>query len=224
MLGLTLLGFAGSALAIEPADLDARLRSLTGLFEDMQSKPDRSIPPDVLRNAKGIVMIDRTKAGFGFAYQHGAGVALARDPDTGKWSAPAFLVANQGSVGFQAGGEQAFYVIVLMTTNAAHLLSQPNIGFGAEAGGTAGYSSDGAQTKTLPVEKQALIYSDRNGLFMGAAVKLGGLDPDDNANTVYYEKSVSMEDILFDHAVRPTEPGAGLAQALTDSSKMAKAP
>jgi lipid-binding SYLF domain-containing protein len=224
MLGLILLGFAGSALAVDSADLDLRLRNLTGLFEDMQVKPDRSIPPEVLRSAKGIVMIDLAKAGFGFAYQHGAGVALVRDPDTGKWSPPAFVEANEASVGFQAGGEQDFYVIVLMTTNATHALTQANFAFGGEAHGTAGYSSDGAQSKTSPVEKDAQIYSDRNGLFAGADVKFGGLTPDDNANTVYYERSVTMEDILFQHEVKSTEPGAGLAQALTDHAKMAKTP
>jgi lipid-binding SYLF domain-containing protein len=222
ILGLIFLGFAGSALAIDSAELDTRLNNLTSLFQDMQTKPDRSIPPEILRNAKGIVMIDLAKAGFGFAYQHGAGVALVRDPDSGKWSPPAFVEANQGSVGFQAGGEQAFCVIVLMTTNAAHALTQANFAFDAEVGGTAGYSSGDAQTKSSTVEKEAVIYADRNGLFAGAAVKFGGLTPDDNANTVYYDRSLTMEDILFHHEVKPTEAAAGLAQAIKDSAKMAR--
>ena len=210
-------------LAVEPLDLDNRLHSLTDLFEDMQTKPDRSVPPDVLRNAKGILLIDRTKAGFGFAFQHGAGVALVRDPETGRWSPPAFVEANAGSIGFQAGGEQAFVVIVLMNTNATREMLQPNFEFAAEARATAGYSSGGAASKT-PLEKQALIFSDRNGVFGGVDLKFGGLNPDNDANMVYYAKSVTMQDILFDHQVTMTDPGKELVQALTEQSKVATAP
>ncbi len=224
MLGLTLLGFAGSALAIDSAELDVRIQNLTGLFQAMQEKPDVAVPPEVLRDAKGIVLLDVTKAGFGFAFQHGAGVALVKDPATGKWSAPGFVEANTASVGPQAGGEQAFCVIVLMTTNSARALTQPNFAPGGEAGATAGYTGDSVQSKNAPIERDARFYADRNGFFGGADVKFGGLSPDDKANTIYYEKSVSMEDILFNHAVKPTEPGAGLAQVRKDSAKMAKAP
>jgi SH3 domain-containing YSC84-like protein 1 len=222
MLGLILLGFAGRALAIEPLDLDNRLHSLTDLFEDMQTKPDRSVPPEVLRNAKGILLIDRTKAGFGFAFQHGAGVALVRD-EAGRWSPPAFVEANAGSIGFQAGGEQAFIVIVLMNTNATRQLLEPNAEFAAEARATGGYSSGGASSKT-PLEHQALVFSDRNGLFGGVDFKFGGLNPDNDANMVYYSKSVTMQDILFDHQVTVTDAGRELIQSLAQQAKVATAP
>src|SRR5260370_10024111 len=94
-LGLILLGLVPSALGVEKAELDNRIQRLTAKFEALQHKPDKSVPADNLRNARGIILLDRTKAGFLFAYQGGGGVALVKDPQTEKWSAPAFLAANE---------------------------------------------------------------------------------------------------------------------------------
>lgn len=68
------LGFATSALALDKAALDNRIRQLTAKLEAMQQKPDRCIPPETLRKAHGIILIDRTKAGLVFAYPGGSGV------------------------------------------------------------------------------------------------------------------------------------------------------
>jgi lipid-binding SYLF domain-containing protein len=78
LVGLFLLGFAATALAIDKAELDNRIRTLTAKFEAMQQKPDKSIPAETLGKAKGIVLLDRTKAGFVFAYQGGGGVAMVK--------------------------------------------------------------------------------------------------------------------------------------------------
>src|SRR5262249_9983656 len=92
--GLLVLGFIGSALAVQPHELDRRIYRLTAKFEEMQEKPDKRIPADLLRNAQGIILLDRTKAGFLFAFQGGVGVAMTKDPSTHLWSAPAFISAN----------------------------------------------------------------------------------------------------------------------------------
>src|SRR5258708_4559946 len=116
IIGLLLLGFALTALAGDRADLDYRLRKFAIKFEAMQAKADKRIPADELRKAQGIVMLDRTKAGFLFAYEGGGGVGMVKDPQTQQWSAPAFLSAGDASLGFQIGGQQSFIVILLMNT------------------------------------------------------------------------------------------------------------
>src|SRR5436190_2514202 len=123
-LGLLLAGFAASAIGVEKTELDNRMRTLTAKFEALQLKPDKSIPADNLRKAQGIILLDRTKAGFLFAYQGGGGVAMVKDPSTEKWSPPAFLAAHEASLGFQIGGQQSFFVILLMNTNATRLLTE----------------------------------------------------------------------------------------------------
>jgi lipid-binding SYLF domain-containing protein len=192
---------------------------LTSKFEAMQSKPDKRVPAETLRKAKGVILLDRTKAGFIFAYQGGGGVAMVKDPKTGKWSPPAFVGANEASLGFQVGGEQTFFVILLMNTNATRMLTEPNFEFGGEARGTAGDSSVAEGAKVTTTDQPVLVYDDRKGLYGGAAIKGGAISPDNEANRVYYGESVSMSDILFENKVKPTETASDLAKKLSEYSK-----
>jgi len=217
-LGL-LLSFAASALALDKATLDNRIRQLADRFEAMQQKSDRCIPAEMLRKAHGIILLDRTKAGLVFAYQGGGGVAMVRDPKSRKWSPTAFLEANEASLGFQIGGEQAFFAILLMNTNVARLLTEPNFEFGGEARGTAGDATAGAKGTVTSTEQQILVYDDRKGLYGGAAIKGGAIGPDGEANRVYYEEAFTMSDILFGNKAKPTDASTALAAKLDESSK-----
>jgi lipid-binding SYLF domain-containing protein len=218
-LGLILLGFAGSTFAVEKTELDNRIRMLTAKFDALQQKADKSIPAEHLRKAQGIVLLDRTKAGFVFAFQGGGGVALVKDPRSERWSPAAFLGAHEASLGFQIGGEQSFFVILFMNTNATRLLIEPNIKFGGEARGTAGDSSTGAEGIASPTEPSVLVYAARKGLYGGAAIKGGAIAPDDEANRVYYAQFLTMDDILFQKKAPTTEAATELAAKVTAYSK-----
>ncbi len=217
--GLILLGLAVSARAIEKVELDNRIRLLTGKFEALQQKPDKKIPAEVLGKAQGIVLLDRTKAGFLFAYQGGGGVALVKNPKTQRWSPVAFMSANEASLGFQIGGEQAFFVILLMDTNATRLLTEPSFDLGGEARGTAGNASGGVESALPTGQPPVLVYSDRQGLYGGASVKAGAISPDDRANIIYYGQALSMADILFGDKVKPTDAAGELAAKLMEYSR-----
>ena len=216
------MGFAATALAIDKAELDNRIRTLTAKFEAMQQKPDKSIPAETLHKAKGIVLLDRTKAGFVFAYQGGSGVAMVKNASSEKWSPAAFLSANEASLGFQVGGQQSFIVILFMNTNSTRWLTEPNLQFGGEARGTAGDSSTGAEGNVAPREPSVLVYDDRKGLYGGAAIKGDAIAPDETANRVYYGQAVSVSEILFENKVKPTETAAQLAGKIAERSKVAQ--
>ena len=219
MLTLVPLAFAATAMAIDRTELDSRIRTLTSRFEAMQQRPDRRIPAENLRKAQGIVLLDRTKAGFIFAYQGGSGVALVRDPKSDKWGPAAFLTANEASLGFQVGGERNFFVILFMSTNATRLLTVPNVMAGGEARGTAGDSTAVAEGTVTSPGTDVLVYDERKGLYAGAALKGGSIAPDENANHAYYGQFLSMQEILFEHKVKPTDAAAELARKLTDYTK-----
>jgi len=228
MIGLIVSGLTSAALAIEPAELDSRIRTLTDQFEAFQHRPDNGIPRETLRRAQGIILLDTTKGGFIVGYQGGGGVVMVKDAKLKKWSQVAFLKANQASLGFQVGGEQNFSVILLMTTNATWRLIDPKIEFGAGAGGTANDSSGGVETPK-PFEQEVLVYTDRVGLYGGAVIKGGGISSDDEANGVYYGQSFSMRDILFGHnKVQPSATVSRLTGKIDsyarnrDGSKSAK--
>ena len=215
-LGLLLLGFASATFAADRVQLDNRIRTLTGKFEQLQAKPDKCVSAENLRKAQGIILLDRTKAGLVFGYQGGGGVALVRHPETGTWSAAGFMGANEGSFGFQIGGEQTFYVILLMSTNATRLLLDSKFDFGGEARGTAGDASKVKEGKTVTPDPTVLVYDDRKGLYGGAAIKGGTISPDDEANRIYYQQALTMKDILFDGKVKPSDAGAALITKLTE--------
>lgn len=213
-----MLAMATAALAVEPAELDNRIRLLADKFDAFQHKPDKFIPADTLRRAQGIMLLDSTKAGVVFAYQGGGGVAMVKDPILGTWSPAGFVDANGASLGLQIGGEQNFYVVLFMTTNSTRMLVDQKIAFGGEARGTAGGSTSGVETKS-PEEPSVLVYDDRQGLYGGAAIKGGAVTPSDEANRVYYGQSLTMGEILFDNKVQPTESAANLARMIQAYSK-----
>src|SRR5579871_3460848 len=102
LLGFIMLGFVGTALAVDRVELDNRVRTLTAKFEAMQARPGVAIPAATLRQAQGIILFESTKAGFLFAYQGGGGVAIVKDMKQGTWSPVGFMGASQASLGFQA--------------------------------------------------------------------------------------------------------------------------
>jgi len=220
-------GLVNTALAIEPAELDKRIQTLTDKFEVFQHRPEGGIPPETLRAAQGVILLETVKGGLVVGYQGGDGVALVKNAALKTWSPAAFVKANEASLGLQIGGEQNFYVILLMTTNSTWRLIDPKIMFGAGAGGTANTTTGGVGVKT-PAEQEVLIYKDRVGLYGGAIVKGGGISPDAEANRVYYSQDLSMRDILFDQKVQPSPIVSHLAGKLdlysrsADDSKSAK--
>src|SRR5437867_9737970 len=112
--GVLLLLLEEAALAAEKSELDRRILKLAIALERMQQKPEKRIPAGRLRKAEGIILLDRTKAGFLFAYQGGSGVAMVKDKKSGNWGPVAFFSAHEASLGAQIGGQQSFIVLLLM--------------------------------------------------------------------------------------------------------------
>jgi len=221
-LSLILLISATAAFAVDKAELDNRIRTLTEKFEEMQRDSDKSIPADELRQAQGIILLDRTKAGIVFAFQGGNGVALVKDAKQRSWNPAAFVSANEASLGFQVGGQQSFVVILLMDTNALQVLTQSKIKFGGEAGGTAGDVSGGEQTSFSKPVGSVRVYADRIGVFGGAALKGDALRPDNKANKIYYGQFLTLREIVFEKKVQSTDTASDLVKKLVQYSKEKK--
>jgi lipid-binding SYLF domain-containing protein len=217
---LLLLGLTAPARAVDKADLDKLIRRITTKFQIMQAKSDKRIPAEKLRDAKGIILMDRTKAGFLFAFESGGGLAMVKDAKSGSWSAPAFMRANEASLGLQIGGQQSFVVILLMNTNATHAVADSNINFGGEASGTAGNAA-GKADGTVPSDtgQVVMVYSDSTGLYGGVSIKGGDLSPDTEANVTYYGQSLTPKEILFEQKVKPSDTAIALAQQISQFSK-----
>jgi len=197
--------------------LDNRIHKLTASFAAMQQNPDKRIPADLLRQAQGIILLNRIQAGFGFAFEGGSGLALVKDAH-GDWSPPAFFSAAEASLGFQGGGDQHFSVILLMTANATHELAHSCVNFGGEARGIAGDQSAGAESPAAPMPS-TLVYGDRDGFYAGVAMRGGTISPDNEANAAYYGRPVTINDILFANRVKPTPAAAELIRTISQYSQ-----
>ncbi|HEY5915473.1 MAG TPA: lipid-binding SYLF domain-containing protein [Verrucomicrobiae bacterium] len=221
ILALTVLGVAWAAPAVNKAELEIKAQKLIAKFQRMQEKPDKRVPADALRKARGIILLDRTKAGFVFAFQGGGGIAMVKDKKD-KWGPIAFLQSNEGSIGFQIGGQQSFLVILLMNdASTKTLIADSAFEVGGEARGTAGDTSAGTEGKFDSIERGVQVYDDRKGLFGGAALKAGALEPNHDENFVYYGAPVTMQEILFDKKVKASDTATRLARKIEELEKSA---
>src|SRR6266850_803013 len=75
------------------------------IIQRFRNMPEQGIPDAVLRDAKGLAILTRLKAGFVFSGEGGAGVVIARTPRG--WSAPSAIGTGGVGFGFQIGAEVA---------------------------------------------------------------------------------------------------------------------
>lgn len=217
LLGMLVMGLAVSAHAADRAQLDGRIHSFADKFTAMQQNPSTRVPASELARAQGIILLDRTGGAFFVGFHSGNGVALARDR-YGHWSPAGFVSSVGASLGPQIGGTKDFFVVLLMSPSAVEELRQSSMDFGAQASETGGTQHAGIEGN-INSHPSVVIYSERNGLYAGASIKGGSIKTDTDANAVYYDRAVSMGDILFNHQVAPTRAEADLITKIEEYSR-----
>jgi lipid-binding SYLF domain-containing protein len=210
------LGLAATACAQSQSELDNRVRKLMAQFDALQADSEARIPAEKLKQAKGVILMERTKGGFIVGYEKGFGVAMVKGD--GGWSPFAFMTSHEGSFGAQIGGKSSFTVILLMTDAARNRLVNPKVNFGGEAAGTGGSSTGGVGENFTDVPP-VLVFGQAKGLYGGAVVKGGSVDADDKANKRYYGQFRSIKDILFDGKVEASETARALGNKLDEAAK-----
>jgi SH3 domain-containing YSC84-like protein 1 len=197
-------------LSAEPttprATLVEHLDSCEAILQDLQGNFKTAIPTDVLRRAKGIVIVNQFQAGFIFGIKDGYAIAMARRPN-GKWSVPAFLRTGEISLGLQAGGKSVTAVYLLMDEAAARLLFKNKFNLGAEAKANAGVRAAEREsvTSSIKTESNVLVYTSSEGLYLGATIKTGYMSPDNEANRIFYNSTHRVPELLFSDWVTPPD-------------------
>ncbi len=211
-----LLSLAGTAFANplkkSAEKLDFRIRRSAERFTELQAEPGKRIPADLIARARGIIILHKAKAGLGIGVEAGNGVALVRDQRSGLWSAPAFISSAEGSYGLQIGAQESTIVLLLMNETGLKPLLGGTVDIGVDVAATAGPFDEGAKIDTTTIKDPILVYSSSDGLFAGAAFKGGGILPAQKNNEIYYGRT--MNDILFDPAVRPSATGQHLIDVI----------
>lgn len=208
-----LLAMASNGFADKSKEeLDERIRANVARLTERQQDGKWAIPPQVLAQAKGIVILHSVKAGFIVGAEVGNGVAVVRHAN-GTWGAPAFVALVNRSFGFQAGADEAVTILCLMTEQSLKVIHHgANVEVGIDLEAAAGPLGAGGEFTSATLQKPVLVYTSEKGAFAGASIQAGALIGDKKKNeTVYGEK---MEAILFSGQAQPTPAGLQLIEAL----------
>ncbi len=182
ILSLAILLVACLATTVAPAMQDDVDQAVT-ILERFHEIPEKSIPPAVMRAAKGLAILTVTKAGFIFSARGGKGIVVART-DKG-WSGPSGIGTGGIGFGFQAGAQVSEFVIVLNTHEAVKAFSRGgNVTLGGALSVAAGPVG---RTVEVGVAIQAAVYSfsRRQGAFAGVSLEATVIGTRIEANEEY---------------------------------------
>lgn len=199
------------------SDLEARIGENRLRLEERQLRRGQAIPPQVLAQARGIVILHHVKVGVGFGAEIGNGVAVVKDSN-GSWGAPAFVTLSKGSWGAQIGANEAVTFMVLMTEESLRVLRDGGAGdAGVDVSAIAGPLDAGGEVGTISVREPVLIYSREKGAFIGASFQAGALIGAKKKNRTLY--NATSDQILFSGQVKPTPAGWKLIETLNKYSR-----
>ena len=209
LLGLVLAGAPASAQGDEEA---ARLDEGIVVLEEIMEAPDAAIPRAILERAVAIAVFPSTvKAGFFLGGQRGRGFIAGRDPDTGSWSAPAFLTLTGGSVGLQVGAQSADVVLLIQNARGLRRLLDNQFKLGGDVSAVVGPVGRSLEASTdLQLTAEILSYSRTRGVFAGAALGGATLRADRDANERFYGERLDSFDIVLDGETGDRLPDAAV--------------
>ena len=200
------------ATTICMAGMQGDVDQAVAILQRFKEIPEKSIPPAVLKGAKGLAILTIAKAGFIVSARGGTGVVVAR---VGKgWSGPSAIGTGGAGFGFQIGAQVSEFVIILNTPDAVKAFSQGgNISLGADLSVAAGPIGRDLGADVLPTAA-VYTYSRSQGLFAGVSLEGTVLISRDDTNQEYYGRKVTPAEILAGK-VKVPKGAQGLVKALS---------
>jgi lipid-binding SYLF domain-containing protein len=180
-----------------------RVETCESILREFQEDPNRAIPAEVLQRAKAIVITTQVKVGFGIGLTEGYGTILVKKSN-GAWSIPVVIRAGEASLGLQLGGSSVENVYVIMDEQTPRQLFEGRFNIGVDAAAVAGpHSSEMEKSNQSLLSVPVLVYSNKKGLFAGAAVKSGYITRSDSVNRAYYGVNYDLPELLYGNFVNP---------------------
>jgi lipid-binding SYLF domain-containing protein len=187
-----------------------RLSEAGQVMKEIMSIPE-GIPQDLLDKAECVVVLPSVKKlafGLGASYGRGAMTCRTGEQFTGPWGQPIMIALEGGSIGFQLGGQETDFVLLLMSPRSANAVLSSKVKLGADASAAAGPKGRETSAATdATMRAEILSYSRARGLFAGVSLAGSTLRPDGGAN-----------ENLFGHSITPKkqiqQSGSGLLVTL----------
>ncbi|MBD5780757.1 lipid-binding SYLF domain-containing protein [Pelagicoccus sp. NFK12] len=194
-----LLALAPASFAADEVDKDTsrlirRSEKIANSLVDIQSEESSLIPPSVMQEAKGLIILKQYEAGVIFGAKGGFGIALRRGQD-GNWSPPAWIKTGEISGGLQLGAQKLNVVLVIMNDDGLKMLNKAKFQIGVDATVTRGPTGSNYESN-LTNAADIFAYTVNEGYYAGATFEGGVLLPDRRANETSYQQRLEVSEIL----------------------------
>jgi lipid-binding SYLF domain-containing protein len=201
-----------SCCDIHAAGMQDDLDQAVTILERFQDIPEKSIPPAVLKNAKGLGILTVMKAGFIFSGRGGKGIVVARTKNG--WSGPSAIGTGGAGFGLQIGAQVSEFVIILNTNEAVKAFSRGgNLALGTDLSVAAGPIGRSVGADVLPLAV-VYTYSRSQGLFAGISLEGTVIATRNDTNAEYYGWQVKPHEILSG-TVKPPKGTQNLMEVLS---------
>jgi SH3 domain-containing YSC84-like protein 1 len=186
---------------LSASDEDDHVRQAAAILRRFKSMPEKQIPVEILRDARGLAILTVVKGGFIWSGKFGRGVVIARTKSG--WAGPSFIRTAGVGFGAQIGGQVTEFVLVLNTPDAVRAFAE---GANVELGGAVSVAAGpvGRSVEAGVTTKAAVYaYSITQGLFAGVSLDGTVISTNKKANERYYRSPVDAASILAGKVVPP---------------------
>lgn len=211
------LGCAPSFAKDEKSKTDERLDDSAGLFSEVMSIPEKSIPQDLLDKSYCMVIVPGLKKGaFVIGGKYGRGFSLCRKESGEGWGPPAAIRIEGGSFGLQIGASSSDVIMLIMNERGMKHLTSSKFTIGADAAAAVGPVGRNATAQTdAMMSAEILSWSRSKGLFAGISLDGATLRNDLDENKVMYGQRWNAKEILGSGV----KPPAGAEKLLAGLNK-----
>lgn len=198
---LLLLALAASPLAPrlcsqdrDESRLQRRGERIAQSLSEIQADPRSQIPPGIMREAQGLIILKQFEAGVIFGAKGGFGLALQRSAN-GQWGPPAWIRTGEISGGLQLGAQRLNAVLVVMKQDGLSMLNKAKFEIGIDATITRGPTGSNYEANVRE-DADILVYTNYEGYYAGATFEGSVILPDRRANQTMYGQQLEVSEIL----------------------------
>jgi lipid-binding SYLF domain-containing protein len=210
---------AASAL---PQEKEAeRLEESATVLEEILNMPE-AIPNELLDKAECVVVLPSVfKLALGIGGKYGRGTMVCRSGEDfkGEWGPPSMAALEGGNIGFQIGGQETDFLLLIMNPKGANSILKSKVKLGADASAAAGPKGRITEASTDAfMTAEILSYSRTRGLFAGVSLDGSTLRPDSGANEKLYGREIEARHIVLGGNVDVPPAGRRLVDILQKES------
>lgn len=210
-----------NAVLFAQSNETAKVEKANEVIEDIMDIPEKSIPPQLMKDAYGIAIIpDVLKVGLGLGGRYGKGILVVNNPHE-NWSNPTFITLTGGSIGWQIGVQSTDILLVFRNKKSVDAILEGKFTLGVDASIAVGPVGRHVGAKTdIEFKAEIYSYSQSRGLFAGIAIEGAALQIDHDANDDFYNnRKITPEEILWGHVPNAPDCAQELQRTLSKYAK-----